>query len=50
MPVIDMSAFGRHPEAAMTNCRTQISRLCASGAALSAAVYYYYGTARAGPI
>lgn len=34
----------------MTKCTAQFSELSAPGAALAAAVYYYYGTARAGPI
>ena len=34
----------------MTNRANQISEASAPGAALSAAVYYYYGTAWAGPI
>jgi len=34
----------------MKNRSHQISSLRAPGAVLSAAVYYYYGTARAGPI
>jgi hypothetical protein len=34
----------------MTNRMHQTSELRAPGAALTAAVYYYYGTARAGPI
>jgi hypothetical protein len=34
----------------MTNRMHPFSDPRASGAALTAAVYYYYGTARAGPI
>jgi hypothetical protein len=34
----------------MKNRSNQLSDPRASGAALAAAVYYYYGTARAGPI
>jgi hypothetical protein len=41
---------GNHPKGSMTNRLHHISQLRAPGAALSAAVYYYYGTPRAGPI
>jgi hypothetical protein len=47
---IDMEDRGHHPKGSMTNRTHPISLARAPGAALSAAVYYYYGTARAGPI